>query len=110
MCVIHLDANEWLIKSVENKSAIHAKTLVLDQGIAGIVYYFSDNKKNVYYLDQFYPASLKKKKSMPFLFMKCINKSMQRCSSIITKAFTMEFSIRRISNLLLREKESPPTA
>ncbi len=71
MCVIHLDANEWLIKSVENKSAIHAKTLVLDQGIAGIVYYFSDNKKNVYYLDQFYPASLKKKEvdAIPFYEM-----------------------------------------
>lgn len=71
MCVIHLDTNEWLIKSVENKSAIHAKTLVLDQGIAGIVYYFSDNKKNVYYLDQFYPASLKKKEvdAIPFYEM-----------------------------------------
>ncbi len=71
MCVIHLDANEWLIKSVESKSAIRSKTLVLDQGIAGTIYYFSDHKKNVYYLDQFYPAASKKKEveAIPFYEM-----------------------------------------
>ncbi len=68
MCVIHLDANDWLSKLVENQSPIQDKALVLDQGIAGIVYYFSDCKDNIYYLDQFYSSSLKEKEvaSIPF--------------------------------------------
>ncbi len=71
MCVIHLDANDWLIKLLENKSAIEYKTLVLDQGIAGIIYYFSDCHNNIYYLDQFYPSSFKQKEveTIPFYEM-----------------------------------------
>ncbi len=61
MCVIHLDAKDWLTKLIENKHSIQYKTIVLDQGIAGIIYYFSNDKKDIYYLDQFYSSSLKEK-------------------------------------------------
>lgn len=46
MIVYHLDSSEWLSKLMEDHASVQSRTLVLNQGIAGIVYCFLDGKNN----------------------------------------------------------------
>ena len=59
MIVYHLDSSEWLSKLMEDHALVQSRTLVLNQGIAGIVYCFLDGKKNICYMDEFFTSTYK---------------------------------------------------
>lgn len=61
MIVYHLDSSEWLSKLMEDHASVQSCTLVLNQGIAGIVYCFLDVKKNICYMDEFFTSTYKEK-------------------------------------------------
>lgn len=61
MIVYHLDSSEWLSKLMEDHASVQSRTLVLNQGIAGIVYCFLDVKKNICYMDEFFTSTYKEK-------------------------------------------------
>lgn len=61
MIVYHLDSSEWLSKLMEDHASVQSRTLVLNQGISGIVYCFLDVKKNICYMDEFFTSTYKEK-------------------------------------------------
>lgn len=61
MIVYHLDSSEWLSKLMEDHASVQSRALVLNQGIAGIVYCFLDVKKNICYMDEFFTSTYKEK-------------------------------------------------
>lgn len=53
MTVIHLEPEEFVEVLYARKGKLTAEPIVLDNGIAGMVYQFAD-EKNVYYLDRLF--------------------------------------------------------
>lgn len=58
MCVYHMDYKEWIVQLATCKHPVLTRVMVVS-GIAGLVYYYYDQNKDLCYLDDFYPTELK---------------------------------------------------